>query len=41
MNSRGSSVNYPVARVSVARANGTSGWSDVHTVTNGAGRVRI
>ena len=37
----GSSVNYPVARVSVARANGTSGWSDVHTVTNGAGLVNF
>ena len=35
----GSSNNYPVARVDVARANGTAGWTDRHQVTNGAGRV--
>ncbi len=35
----GSSANYPKARVSVARSNGTVGWTDTHTVTNGAGQV--
>lgn len=35
----GSSSNYPYARVDVARANGTSGWTDRHQVTNNAGRV--
>ena len=35
----GSSTNYPVARVDVARANGTAGWTDRHQVTNGTGRV--
>jgi hypothetical protein len=35
----GSSTNYPKAKVSVARSNGTVGWSDTTTVTNGAGQV--
>ncbi|MDQ1308418.1 MAG: hypothetical protein QG671_4252 [Actinomycetota bacterium] len=35
----GSSVNYPKAVVTVARANGTGGWTDTHTVRNGAGQV--
>ena len=35
----GSSSNYPVARIDVARANGTAGWTDRHQVTNNAGRV--
>ena len=34
----GSSSNFPKARIDVARANGTGGWSDSHTVTNGAGQ---
>lgn len=37
----GSATNYPKATVSVAKANGTSGWTDKHTVTNGAGLVRF
>ena len=34
----GLAVNYPTARIDVARSNGTGGWSDSHTVTNGAGQ---
>jgi Fibronectin type III domain len=37
----GSTTNYPRATVSVAKANGTAGWTDTHTVTNGAGLVRF
>jgi hypothetical protein len=37
----GSSTNYPKAKVTVGRANGTTGWTDTHTVTNGAGLVHF
>ncbi len=35
----GSSSNYPTARIDIAKANGTNGWSDRHSVTNQAGRA--
>lgn len=35
----GSSTNYPIARIDIAKANGTKGWSDRHSVTNMAGRA--
>lgn len=35
----GSSTNYPTARIDIAKANGTKGWSDRHSVTNQAGRA--
>jgi Fibronectin type III domain len=34
----GASSTFPTARIDVARANGTGGWSDSHSVTNGAGQ---
>jgi len=35
----GVASNYPTARIEIAKANGTKGWSDKHQVTNQAGRV--
>ncbi len=35
----GSSSAFPRAKVSVARANGTAGWTDTRTVANGTGQV--
>ncbi len=35
----GSATNYPTARIDIAKANGTKGWSDRHKVTNQAGRA--
>lgn len=35
----GSSSNYPNARIEIAKANGTKGWSDKYSVTNQAGRA--
>ncbi|MCB0898712.1 MAG: fibronectin type III domain-containing protein [Actinobacteria bacterium] len=35
----GSSLNYPIARIDIAKANGTKGFTDRHSVTNKAGRV--
>ena len=34
----GSSSTFPRARIDVARANGTGGWSDSHSVMNGVGQ---
>ncbi len=35
----GSAANYPIARIDIAKANGTKGFSDRHSVTNQAGRA--